>query len=532
MPLPNLHNHLLRRDHTIHGAILRGLDGHAIELQGRATSLLNQRLPVGNCCHISGMTRDPVKEALTRIGGAFSKLEIGPSPVEILINLAPAALEKDGAWLDLPLAILMLQVAGMLPDLPPEQEGRFLIFGEIGIHGELRRVPGALSLAHVATPGQSLIVPAGNERECALILARPEYKGCKVYPASTLDEVLSFFRGTAKLNTALREKIRFENAVEKPIDFGRIRGQEQAKRAATIAAAGGHNLLLIGPPGEGKSMIASAIAGILPRLKESEIVELTRIYSAVGQLPADGHAVTRRPMRPVHHSVSMPALVGGGSGFPRPGEITLAHHGVLFLDELPEFSRRTLESLRQPLEEGVVTITRVHGSMKFPARFSLIAAMNPCPCGYAGTPQCSCDGKTVAAYQSKLSGPLLDRIDMQVTIQPLTIDQRFAPTNDEESRPTRDRVERAREVQQCRFENTTIPNNAAIPGGRVSDYCQFTSEGFASYKNLVVSNNISTRKADRLARVARTIADLDAAAEIRPTDVEEAASLMIQFNAE
>ena len=263
--------------------------------------------------------------------GAFSKLAIPDSPVEILINLAPAALEKDGAWVDLPLAVLMLQVASLLPDLPEEQENKFVLFGEIGIHGGLRRVPGALSLAFKATAGQSLIVPTGNEKECALILAKQGHEGCGVYPADTLDEVLEFFRGKSKLRNALREPIRFNAVIEKAVDFGKIRGQEQAKRAAVIAAAGGHNLLLVGPPGEGKSLLASAIPGILPRLQESEMVELTRIYSAVGQLGDDGNAVTRRPMRTVHHSVSMPALVGGGSGIPRPGEITLAHHGVLSL---------------------------------------------------------------------------------------------------------------------------------------------------------------------------------------------------------
>ena len=269
------------------------------------------------------MTRDPIREAVTRISGAFSKLDIPKSPVEILINLAPAALEKSGTWLDLPLAVLMLQVAGLLPDLPEEDEDKFILFGEVGIHGGLRPVPGALSLAFRAKPGQSLIVPAGNEKECALILAKPGHEGCGVYPAQTLEEVLEFFRGRSRLRNALRQSIRFESVIAKAVDFGKIRGQKVAKRAAVVAAAGGHNLLLVGPPGEGKSLIASALPGILPKLREAEMVELTRIYSAVGQLGDDGNAVTRRPIRSVHHSVSMPALIGGGSGVPRPGEITL-----------------------------------------------------------------------------------------------------------------------------------------------------------------------------------------------------------------
>jgi magnesium chelatase family protein len=525
----NFHDHLLRRDHTLHGGILFGIDGHGIELQGRATSVLRNPMPVAHACEITGMARESIREAVTRISGAFSKLGIPNSPVEILINLAPAALEKDGAWLDLPLAVLMLQVAGLLPDLPKEQEDKFILFGELGIHGELRRVPGALSLAHRAKPGQSLIVPAGNEKECALILAKPGHENCGVFPATTLDEVLEFFRGKGKLKNALREPITFEPLIEKAIDFGKIRGQKEAKRAAVIAAAGGHNLLLVGPPGEGKSMIAAAMRGILPRLQESEMVELTRIYSAVGLLGEDGNAVTRRPIRTVHHSVSMPALIGGGSGVPRPGEITLAHHGVLFLDELPEFSRRTLESLRQPLESGIVTVTRVHASLEFPCRFSLVAAMNPCPCGYFGTDRCTCGPKDVARYQQKISGPLLDRIDLQVILKPLSTDDRFAPTSEGESARLRTVVQAARKMQIERYKGTEISCNAAVPGGAVADYCKFSEIAYAEYKRQVDSSKVTTRTADRLARVSRTVADLASSPQIDDSHVGEAAKLMLNF---
>jgi magnesium chelatase family protein len=241
----NLHEHLLRRDHTLRGGILFGIDGHVVELQARATSVLHTPAPVVNCTKITGMARGPVTQARDRIGGAFSKLGIPPSPVEILVNLAPAALEKDGTWLDLPLAVIMLQAAGLLPDLSAEQEDKFILFGELGIHGELRRVPGSLSLAFCAKPGQSLIVPKGNEKECALILAKPGHEGCGVYPATTLEEVLEFFRGRSRLPNALRERVEFQPIIDKPVDFGRIRGQLQAKRAALIAAAGGHNLLMV-----------------------------------------------------------------------------------------------------------------------------------------------------------------------------------------------------------------------------------------------------------------------------------------------
>ncbi|WP_197137485.1 YifB family Mg chelatase-like AAA ATPase [Crateriforma conspicua] len=525
----NFHDHLLRRDHTLHGGILFGIDGHNIELQGRATKVLRSPKPAGECVTLTGMPRVPAREALTRISGAFSKLNIPKSPVEILVNLAPASLEKDGAWLDLPLAVLILQVAGLLPDLPEDQEDRFAMFGEVGIHGELRRVTGALSLAFETRPGQSLIVPSGNEKECALILAKPGHEGSGVYPADTLEEVLEFFRGRSKLRNALREPIRFEPVIDRAVDFGKIRGQQTAKRAAVIAAAGGHNLLLVGPPGEGKSLLASAIPGILPKLRESEMVELTRIYSAVGQLGDDGNAVTRRPIRNVHHSVSMPALIGGGSGVPRPGEITLAHRGVLFLDELPEFSRRSLESLRQPLESGVVQITRVHASLEFPSEFTLVAAMNPCPCGYAGSERCTCEPKEIDKYQQKISGPLLDRIDMQVAMRPLTTDERFAPTKSGESKRIRSHVQAARDLQAERFADTDISCNAAIPGGAVADYCEFDGEGFDEYKCVLGRSNVTTRTADRLARVARTIADLASHNRIAASDVTEAECLMLKF---
>lgn len=521
-----LHEHLLTRDHTLLGGVLNGINGTLIELQGRALSVLSRPRPVVQACSITGMTRGPVREALQRIQGAFSKLRIPESPVEILINLAPAAIEKDGTWLDLPLAVMMLQVAGILPDLPQAKEQQFVLFGEIGIHGEIRRVPGALSMAFLLRPGQKLIVPKGNEKECALILAKPGHEGCGVFPAETLDEVLDYFRGVGKLPNALSQPIQFSNYIEKAPDFGHIRGQSEAKRAALISAAGGHNLLLVGPPGEGKSLLASAMAGVLPRLSDAEKVELTRIYSAMGLLGDDGMAVTRRPFRTVHHSASMQSLVGGGSGIPKPGEVTLAHLGILFLDELPEFSKNTLEALRQPLENGFVNITRVAASLEFPARFSLVAAMNPCPCGYAGDSRCQCDAKAIEKYQKKLSGPFLDRIDLQVFMKPLSHQERFAETTDGDSQRVRQLVENARTMQLTRFRGRPFASNSAIPGGQIPEFCRMSDDGAKAYRETIARAAVSTRTCDRLAKVARTLADLDNHELIHSQHIDEAAKFV------
>jgi magnesium chelatase family protein len=518
---------LLPRDHTLNGGVLFGLEGHIIEIQARAMEVLKKPEPWRGVTKVSGMATTPIREALDRIAGSFAKLRIPDPQVSIQINLIPPGIEKDGTWLDLPLAIIMLQAAGYLPDLPEHMEGDYIVVGEVGLHGEVRRVPGILSIAFCAKKGQKLIVPYGNEKECALILAKKGHEGCRIFPVATLDEVINYFRGSAKLENALKQGIQFENLIPKSIDFGKIRGQQRAKDAACIAAAGGHNLLLIGPPGEGKSLLASAIPGILPRLSDEEKVELTRIYSAYGALDQDGCAVTRRPMRSVHHTASRQSIIGGGSRIPRPGEITLAHLGVLFLDEIAEFPASTIDAMRQPIENGEIVVSRVGATLAFPCRFTLVAAMNPCPCGYFGSDMCRCKDADVKKYQKKLSGPIVDRIDLQVELERLSTEERFAAAEEDVSPRFRQKIETARQRQTQRYAGKGIPFNAAIPGGMVMEYCDFGPGALAGYKEIINKNTLTTRSMDRLAKVARTIADLEGSTQIQPSQVQRASSYVV-----
>jgi magnesium chelatase family protein len=537
-------------EHNLYGGILYGVDGHRIELQAR---YFGPDAPGHEWdIRITGMATGAVKEVQGRLAGAFAKHGLQPMDGRILINLAPAGIPKFGTSLDLPIAVICLQAAGYVPDLSPEVEKNYFMIGEVSLHGDIRRINGALPIALCATPGSTLIVPRGNEKECCMLRGLPDHGATRILVAEDLGELVRFMLGKVKLKNALAENPKFEGKIPPAPDFASIKGQEQAKRAMVVAAAGGHNVLMVGPPGEGKSLLASAFPGILPPLSNPEKIELTWLYSAKGLLNEDGLVVSRRPFRAVHHTASKQALIGGGSGVPEPGEITLAHRGVLFMDELAEFSRSTLESLRQPIEAGEVTVSRVDASLSFPARFTLVAAMNPCPCGFhgqyicqdclglsydpkSGCPKCGkfnlrnrceCKPAKVQTYRKKVSGPILDRIDLHLDIRPLSVEEKFADTKGSSSRVLRDLVTATREIQSRRYFQTPIAHNAAIPGGEISKWCEFSPAGFDRYRTIISQGSFSTRATDRMAKMSRTIADLETQPKIEDRHVQEAAAFL------
>jgi magnesium chelatase family protein len=549
---PSATRNLEKHEHNLYGAILYGIEGRRIELQARYFGVDEYNDPGPWGIRITGMARGAIAEVQARIHGAFAKFGLRPPQGHILINLAPADLPKQGTSLDLPIAMICLQAAGYAPDLPPEIEKTYLFLGELSLHGEICRIPGALAIALSAPSGSMIVVPKGNEKECCAVKGLPDHRQTRVAIADNLEQVLNFMRGTGRLTNAMSQPPEFENIIPRAPDFADVKGQEQAKRALTVAAAGGHNVLMVGPPGEGKSLLASALAGILPPLSNAEKIELTKLYSAKGLLAEDGMIVGRRPFRSVHHTASKESLIGGGSGIPAPGEITLAHHGILFLDELPEFSRATIESLRQPLEAGCVTVSRVDASLTFPSRFTLVAAMNPCPCGFHGQflcadclcvlddsksacprcgklnvrHRCECKPAKVQNYRKTISGPILDRIDLHVELKALSVEEKFSQEKGISSKEIRQKVESARGLQHQRFGEEKIACNAAIPGGEILKWCVFSDKALQAYKETIAQGLYTTRATDRMAKVARTIADLDGSEKVEEPHIYEAAEFL------
>lgn len=468
-----------------------------------------------------GLPDSAVKESHERIVSALQVNGYKFPTCQIVVNMAPADIRKEGSAYDLPLAIGIMAATG---GVAADRLDRYLLIGELSLDGTLQPIKGALPIAIAARAQgfEGMILPKQNAREAAVV------NRLAVYGVENITEVIEFFNGQRVLEPTevnTREEF-YRNQTDFPFDFADVKGQESVKRAFEVAAAGGHNIILVGAPGSGKSMMAKRLPGILPPLTLNESLETTKIHSVAGKLGKDSSLIAVRPFRSPHHTISQVAMVGGGVN-PQPGEISLAHNGVLFLDELPEFSRSVLEVLRQPLEDRHITVSRAKYSLDYPASFMLVASMNPCPCGYYNHPTrpCVCAPGQVQRYLNKISGPLLDRIDIQCEIIPVPFEKMSERSPGESSAAIRERVIRARQLQAQRFAGTSgVYCNAQMTSRQLQQYAQPDEAGLQLLKAAMIRLNLSARAYDRILKVARTIADLEGSERVQPHHLAEAIS--------